>query len=317
MEISNSVLELIGNTPLVKLNRITMNKPFDVYVKLEYMNPSGSLKDRIAMEMIKDAEEEGALQEGYKIIEASTGNTGTALSLVGNYLGYPVEIFMPEGMTLERKRLINNFGGRILELESQETGDGSVAGAEVEISTRMKCLELESTCKKVWWARQFSNSSNTKAHMKTGEEIINQMEGGIDAFIASIGVGGTLYGVAKTLKEKMPGVLLIGAEPASAKFPLSEGFSRVPGACSAVTGGIIEEMINSRILDRIIKVGNQEAVKMSDRLIREEGLLCGISSGANVHVACKIGEEIGENKQIVTVLPDSRNRYYSNKIYTT
>lgn len=317
MKISGSIVEVIGDTPLVKLNKITKNKPFQIYVKLEYMNPSGSLKDRIAYEMIKDAERSGELKKGYKIIEASTGNTGTALSLVGNHLGYEVDIYMPEGMTPERKLLITKYGGNVVEVETRGTKQGSVAGAEVEIDTRMMCLEEEKTNENTWWARQFSNPSNTKAHLKTGEEIIDQLDGQVDVFTASIGVGGTLYGVAKALRKKFPKVLIIGVEPASARYPLSEGFTRVPGASSAVTGGIIEEMIQSGIVDRIIKVKNDDAVEMSYDLIRKEGLFCGISSGANVHAAFKIGEEIGEKITVVTVLPDSGNRYLTNKIYTT
>ncbi len=317
MRILGSIVELIGNTPLVKLNKITKNKPFQIYVKLEYTNPSGSLKDRIAYEMIKDAEKSGKLKKGYRIIEASTGNTGTALSFVGTHLGYEVDVYMPEGMTPERKLLITKYGGTVVEVENQEKKQGSVAGAEVEIGTRMMCLEHEKTYEKSWWARQFSNQSNTKAHLKTGQEIIDQLNGQIDAFTASIGVGGTLYGVAQALRKEFPKVLIVGVEPASAKFPLSEGFTRVPGASPAVTGGIIEEMIRSGIIDRIIKVKNDDAVKMSNNLIRKEGLFCGISSGANVHAACKMGEEMGEETNIVTVLPDSGNRYLTNKIYTT
>ncbi len=317
MKIMSSIVELIGNTPLVKLNKITENKPFQIYVKLEYTNPSGSLKDRIAYEMIKDAEKSGELKKGYRILEASTGNTGTALSFVGTRLGYEVDIYMPEGMTPERRLLITKYGGNLVEVENQETNGDSVAGAEVEIDTRMICLKHEKTYENTWWARQFSNPSNTKAHLQTGQEIIDQVDGEIDAFTASIGVGGTLYGVAKALRKEFPHILIVGVEPASAKFPLSEGFTRVPGASQAVTGGIIEEMIQSGIVDRIFKVKNDEAVKMSKNLIRKEGLFCGISSGANVHAACKIGEEIGDGSKIVTVLPDSGNRYLTNKIYTT
>lgn len=312
----DSVLDLIGNTPVVKLNKITQGLPFEVFTKLEYMNPSGSLKDRIAYEMIRIAKKEGRLKPGDKIIEASTGNTGAALSLVGKRLGYDIEIYMPEGMTPERKRIMESYGAEIHELELEKSEEGSIAGAEVEIDTRRKCLEIERTTQGVWWARQFSNRGNVIAHIKTGEELYDQLNGEIDVFVTSIGVGGTLYGVAKALKERLPNVMIVGAEPASARYPISEGYHNVPGASKEVTGGIIKEMMESGLIDKVEKVGNDEAIEMSDILVREEGLFCGISSGANVYLSLKIGEELGDAR-IATVLPDSRDRYLSEKKYTT
>ena len=313
----NSILELIGNTPLVKLNKVVEPDSADVLVKPEYLNPSGSLKDRIAVEMIRDAEEKGLLKPGYTIIEASTGNTGTALSFVGTQLGYDVEIYMPEGMTRERIRIMENYGAKVHELPLASGSEGSIAGAEVEIDTRIKCLEIESTNDNIWWARQFSNPANTRAHVKTGREIIDQLGEKVDAFVASIGVGGTLYGVAKALREVYSDVKIIGLEPASANYPLSEGFTRVPGTADEVCGGIIEDMMLSGILDKVVKVSNEDAIAMSDRLVKEEGLFCGISSGANAYMAVKIAKELGPGNNVVTVLPDHRDRYLSEKKYTT
>jgi cysteine synthase A len=317
MSFINSILDEIGNTPLVKLNRIIELGSANVYVKAEYMNPSGSLKDRIALEMIRDAEKQGTLKPGYTIIEASTGNTGTALGFVGTQLGYNVEIYMPEGMTPERIKIMENYGAKVHELNLENEGEGSIAGAEVEIDTRLKCLELESKNPKIWWARQFSNPANTRAHVKTGREIINQLGEPVDAFIASIGVGGTLYGVSKALREVYPNVTIIGLEPASARYAISEGYTRVPGTSDEVCGGIIEEMMNSGIVDKVVKVSNNDAISTSDRLVREEGLFCGISSGANVFMAKKIAEEFGSGKNVVSILPDHRDRYLSEKKYTT
>ncbi len=318
MKVVDSVLSLIGNTPMVRLQRITMEGMADIFVKLEYMNPSGSLKDRIAVEMIRQAEAKGKLKPGYTILEASTGNTGTAFSFVGGYLGYRVAIYMPEGMTPERIQLMESYGAEVHQLKlAQSSRERGVAGAEVEIDTRLKCLELERTRPNTWWARQFSNPANTGAHVKTGEEILRQMGGKVDAFVASIGTGGTLYGVAKALKEATPDVKIIGAEPASARYSLSEGHMRVPGFSSDVTGGIIEEMMGSGLIDEVLKVSNEEAVTMSERLVREEGLFCGVSSGANVHVAVKVAEELGVGKRVATLLPDSRDRYLTEKKYTT
>jgi len=318
LRVVDSVLDLIGNTPMVKLNRVTKEGMADIFVKCENMNPSGSLKDRIVLEMIREAEAEGKLKPGYTIIEASTGNTGTAVSFIGGYKGYKVEIYMPEGMTPERIRLMESYGAEIHQIELESSSeDESVAGAEVEIGTRERCLEIEKTRPKTWWARQFSNPANTRAHYKTGMEIYHQMEGRVDAFVASIGVGGTLYGVAKALKGENPDVRIVGLEPASANYPISEGHYRMPGISDEITGGIIEEMMESGIVDEVVKVTNRDAVEMSDRLVKEEGLFCGISSGANVYHALKVAAEMGPGRRVATVLPDNRDRYLSEKKYTT
>jgi len=318
LRVVDSVLDLIGNTPMVKLNRVTKEGMADIFVKCENMNPSGSLKDRIVLEMIREAEAEGKLKPGYTIIEASTGNTGTAVSFIGGYKGYKVEIYMPEGMTPERIRLMESYGAEIHQIELESSSeDESVAGAEVEIGTRERCLEIEKTRPNTWWARQFSNPANTRAHYKTGMEIYHQMEGRVDAFVASIGVGGTLYGVAKALKGENPDVRIVGLEPASANYPISEGHYRMPGISDEITGGIIEEMMESGIVDEVVKVTNRDAVEMSDRLVKEEGLFCGISSGANVYHALKVAAEMGPGRRVATVLPDNRDRYLSEKKYTT
>ena len=224
---------------------------------------------------------------------------------------------MPEGMTPERIKIMENYGAKVHELKLNASDEGSIAGAEVEIGTRIKCLEIESNNPKVWWARQFSNPANTRAHVKTGREILQQLDYQVDAFVASIGVGGTLYGVSKALREVNPDVYIIGIEPASARYPISEGYSRVPGTSDEVCGGIIEEMMKSGIVDKYVKVTNDEAVTISDRLVREEGLFCGISSGANVKIAIDVAKELGPDKKVVTVLPDHRDRYLTEKKYTT
>ena len=314
----DGVLDLIGNTPLVKLENIVLEGSADVFVKCEYFNPSGSLKDRVALEMIREAEREGKLGPGYTIIEASTGNTGTSLSFVGTLLGYRVVIYMPEGMTPERVRLMESFGAEVHELKGEEdSGSGGVAGAEVEIGTRMACYDIERSQPKTWWARQFSNPANTGAHLTTGREILEQMDGRVDAFIASIGTGGTLYGIAKILKEELPDVRIVGAEPAGGRFPLSEGHWRVPGFSDEVTGGIIKEMMESGLVDEVVAVANDDAAAMHERLVSEEGIFCGVSSGANVHLALQVAEEMGPGKRVATILHDSGDRYFTEKKYTT
>jgi cysteine synthase A len=225
---------------------------------------------------------------------------------------------MPEGMTRERIMIMESYGAKVHEIKLDSgPGDGSVAGAEVEIGTRLRCLEVERGNPRVWWARQFSNPANVKAHVRTGEEILEQMDGRVDAFVASIGVGGALYGVAKALKRKLPNVRIIGLEPASARYPISEGFKTIPGASPEVAGGIIAEMMDSGLIDEVVKVSNEDAVATSDRLVREEGLFCGMSSGANVFYSVKVAEELGRGKRVATVLPDHRDRYLSEKRYTT
>lgn len=318
MKAVDSVLDLIGDTPLVKLDKIVGERSADIFVKCEYFNPSGSLKDRIALEMIREAETEGKLGPGYTIIEASTGNTGTSLSFVGTLLGYRVVIYMPEGMTPERIRLIESYGAEVHELKGEEpSGSGGVAGAEVEIGTRMACYEIEKSQPKTWWARQFSNPANTGAHLTTGREILEQMDGRIDAFVGSIGTGGTLYGIAKALKEKLPEVRIIGAEPAGGNFPLSEGHWKVPGFSDEVTGGIIKEMMGSGLVDEVVPVDNDDAAAMHERLVREEGIFCGVSSGANVYLALQVADELGPGKRVATILHDSGDRYFTVKKYTT
>jgi cysteine synthase len=314
----DSILDVIGNTPIVKLQKVVPRTGADIYTKLEYLNPSGSYKDRIAFEMIRSAEAEGKLKSGYTIIEASRGNTGTALSFVGTRLGYNVEIYMPEGMTRERIKIMESYGAKVheMKIEGLDSKD-SIAGAEVEFIPRQKCLDLERSNPKIWWARQFSNPANWRAHLVTGNEILEQMNCKVDAFVASIGVGGTLYGVAKALKAKIPKCKVIGLEPASAMYAISSGVLSPPGISKEISGGIIEEMMESGLIDEVVKVTNEDAIKTSDRLVREEGFFCGISAGANVYYSLKVAESLGKGKRIVTVLPDHRDRYLSEKKYTT
>ncbi|MBS7652640.1 MAG: PLP-dependent cysteine synthase family protein [Candidatus Bathyarchaeia archaeon] len=316
MRVVNSVLELIGETPVVKLRRVTEGLDAEIYVKLEYMNPSGSLKDRIALEMIRRAEGEGRLKPGYTIVEASTGNTGIALSMVGRALGYRVAIYMPEGTTPERIKIMESFGAEVHLVKLRGGPRESLAGAEVEIPTREACLNLERSNPRVWWARQFSNPANTSAHIKTGEEILKQL-GRVDAFVASVGTGGTLLGVAKALRCRIPNVRIVAVEPSSAEYPLKHGYRRVPGACEEVTGGIIEEILDGGVLDEVIQVSNEEAIAMSDRLVKEEGLFAGVSGGANVYASVELAKSLGGQKRIVTVLPDSGDRYLTEKKYIT
>jgi len=320
MRISSDVLDLIGNTPMVRLRRTAHGVKANVLVKLEYLNPSGSLKDRIALRMIEEAERDGSLKPGYTIVEGSTGNTGISLSLVGALKGYKVVIYMPERVSEERIKMMRRYGAEVQIMsaeEERELKERSVSGAEIEVPLRIKCLEVERSTPKVWWARQFSNSANVKAHNRTGQEIMDQVDGRVDVFVASVGTGGTIMGVAEVLKSRFPRARVVAIEPASSMFPLISGYRKVPGASPEVSGGIIAEMLDKNLVDNVVQVKDEDAINMAHRLTREEGLFAGISSGANVLIAIREALKLGKDRNVVTVLPDNMDRYLSEEHYTT
>lgn len=320
MKVHNSILELIGNTPMVKLRKVTHGLTSEIVVKLEYLNPSGSLKDRIALEMIEQAEKTGDLNPGYTIVESSTGNTGIALSFVGTVKGYNVVIYetIPGKLGEEKAKMMRNMGAEVHMITPKDLEglkEKSVPGAEVELPGRQICLDLEKSNKKIWWARQFSNPGNVQAHRKTGKEIVEQVDGTVDCFVASIGTGGTLMGIAKVLKEKYPHVRVVGIQPASSSEAM------IPGKLypkSEIKGGIISDMLERPgFIDEIITVTDEEAVKMTHRLWKEEGLYAGVSSGANVYGAVREARKLGMGRTVVTILPDSMNRYLTEEHYVT
>lgn len=318
MQVAKSILDLIGKTPMVKLSNLTKDIEANVLVKLEYLNPSGSLKDRIALKMIEQAEEKGFLKPGYTIIEASTGNTGISLSFVGTRKGYKVVIYetIPGRMGEEKIKIMKNYGAEVKVITPKELErERSVAGAEIELPGRRICLELERRNPKVWWARQFSNPNNVRAHNKTAREILIQTNGGVDAFVASIGTGGTLMGIAEVLKKELPHIKIIGIQPASSKVTMMPG---KPYPRSEIKGGIISDMLEKpNLINEIVRVSDEEAVKMTHRLWMEEGLCVGVSSGANVLIAIKEAKRLGDGKNVVTVLPDSGDRYLTEEHYVT
>ena len=301
---------------MVRLNSVTRGFHSDVLVKLEYLNPSGSLKDRIALEMINEAEKSGDLKPGYTIVDASTGNTGISLSFVGVLKGYKVVILQatPEEASTERTKIMKNIGAEVDTITPGfDSKEKSIPGAEIELPARQTCLDLERNNTDVWWARQFSNPANVRAHNKTGKEILNQTNGNIDCFVASIGTGGTLMGIAEVLKKEIPDITIVGVEPASSSELIVPG-KQYPR--SEIKGGIISDMLEKELVDEIITVSNEEAVEMTHRLWREEGLFAGVSSGANVYGAVKKVEDM-KGKTVVTILPDSMNRYLTEEHYIT
>lgn len=324
MKVIKSVLDLIGNTPLLKLNRITNGVKANVLMKLEYLNPSGSYKDRIALRMIEDAERSGKLKPGYTIIESSSGNTAIALSMVGAIKGYKVKIFYPGDVWQEEKRkILKRFGAEVVPVErvvpTENARNKGVHGAIIEQPGRAKCLELEQHNPDVWWARQFSNPSNPLAHTALGREILEQTDGKIDVYVSSIGTGGNFFGVAKVLKENISHVKCIAVEPGgwAGHEAVLSGWKKGEKKETPVSGGILLDIVKEGIVDQIVAVGNEEARNMAYRLSSEEGLFVGISTGANALVAINEARKLGKDKNVVTVAVDRGDRYFSDERYIT
>ncbi len=328
MKILGSILEAIGNTPMIRLSRVTGSLKPSVLVKCEYLNPSGSIKDRIALRMIQEAEKAGKLKPGGRVVESSTGNTAIALSFVCAVKGLRAKMCMPKGWVSEdRRKILETYGAEIEEVEAgkeieEELKGKAVHGGVVEILPRRKALAYEQEDPEhTWFARQAMNPDNIAAHRDgTGKEILEQTDGRVDAFVGAVGTGGTLLGVAEALKAVNPKVKLYGVEPVSSSLfkmaPEIKTYMKkysIPG----VEGWIIEEIERRKIVDEIFLIGNREAVAMANRLCREEGLFCGMSGGANVFVALQIAEKLGPDQNVVTILPDNRYRYFASENFTT
>jgi cysteine synthase A len=293
----------------------------EVWVKVEYLNPSGSTKDRIALFMIEAAEREGKLRPGNTIVEASTGNTAIALAFVAAVKGYRLKIFMPaEAASGERVKLIRAFGAEIQTVDARAEGastDPTLHGGVLEILPRMKCRDLEASKPGVWWARQFSNPQNVQAHRETtGKEIVAQVPGRVDGFAASVGTGGTLLGVAQALREAWPEVRIMSVEPIGLPMLSKDARQRMP-LIPGITDGILVEIDRAQIVDDTVAIPDEEAVAMMHRLAMEEGLSCGVSGGANVVAAIRLAQKLGPKARVVTVLPDRRDRYLTVERYIT
>jgi len=321
-----SALKLIGNTPMVRLRRVTQGLDANIFVKCEFANPSGSIKDRMASKMIEGAEEKGRLRNRGTIVEMTSGNTGPALAFVGSVKGYKVRLFVPSQWTgtynpENRIKIMKLFGAEVNTVETEDYKDflkrlsGNEASAAVIAIGMKKCYDLETKNKAFWWADQFSNMDNPRAHKEsTGREMIEQLNGKIDAWVASIGTGGTLLGVAEALTEESLDAKIVGLEPEDAKVTewiekgiMNKFFDRLelPRRKS-----IVEAMLEKGIPDEILTLGHEEAKNMANRLCQEEGLFCGISSGANVYAALRIAKKLGKGANVVTVLVDRRDRYF-------
>lgn len=298
MKIAQSVLECIGGTPLVRLNRLPDPEGAVVLAKLESVNPSGSVKDRAVAAMVQDAEAGGLLQPGGTIVEASSGNTAIALAMVAAAKGYRLILSLPEGLSPERLRLLTLFGAEIISTPASLGMAGAVAAAKGVAEKTPGCCLLQ----------QFDNPANPQAHRRTmAREILEATGGKVNAFVAGIGTGGTVTGVGEALKEKVPGVQVIGVEPAGSPFLTRGKWGRhsIPG----LGAPFMPKVLNRGILDEIMTVSDEEAHDIMARLAREEGLLVGPSSGANVTAALRVARKLSRHQVVVTVLPDTGMRY--------
>lgn len=304
MKIANSVTELIGNTPLVRLNRLPNNKGAEVWVKLESFNPGSSVKDRIALNMIEDAEKKGLLSPGTVIIEPTSGNTGIGLAMVAAAKGYKLILVMPETMSIERRKLLAAFGAEFVLTPGAEGMKGAIN----------KAKELLAENPKYFMPQQFENPANPEVHrLTTAREIIQQINGKISAFVAGVGTGGTVTGVGELLKKEIPGVKIIAVEP-DASAVLS-GRNSAPHKIQGIGAGFVPDVLNLDLIDKIVTVTDEEAFDTARRMAKEEGLLVGVSSGAAVYAALKIAQELSPEDKVVTIAPDTGERYLSMDLF--
>jgi cysteine synthase A len=300
----STITELIGNTPLVRLNRISKEGSATIYGKVEYFNPGGSVKDRICLNMINEAERQGRLKPGATIVEPTSGNTGIGLALISAVRGYKLILVMPESMSMERASLLSSYGAQLVLTAAWEGMKGSIKEAE----------SLAAANPESFMPDQFSNPANPAMHRKTtAVEIWEAMEGRIDAFVAAVGTGGTITGCGEVFKERNPKIKVIAVEPAGS--PVLSGGDPGPHRIQGIGAGFIPKVLNRSILDGVMTVTDEEAFQTAKLLAKKEGLLVGISSGANVAAAQKVAAELGPDKNVVTILCDTGERYISIEKY--
>jgi len=299
----NSILDLIGNTPMVRINKLTPKDSASIFAKIESFNPCGSIKDRICRSMIEEAERENKIKSGDTIVEPTSGNTGIGLAFVCAAKGYKLVLTMPETMSVERRNMLKAFGAELVLTEGSRDMIGAVQRAK-ELCEQMGYFQPQ----------QFSNPANPEAHRRTTAlEIINQAED-MDAFVAGVGTGGTITGVGEVLKNELGNhVKIIAVEPM--KSPVLSGGKAGLHEIQGIGAGFIPEVLNRGIIDEVIQVSDEDAYDMTRRIIREEGILCGVSSGANLFAALKVAGQLGSGKKVVTVFPDTGERYLSTKLF--
>ncbi|MCQ2531920.1 MAG: cysteine synthase A [Saccharofermentans sp.] len=306
--IYNNVLEAIGHTPMVRLNKMAKPGSAQILVKFEGLNVGGSIKTRTAFEMIKAAEKEGRINENTIIVEPTSGNQGIGLALVGAVRGYKTIIIMPDSVSEERRKLVRHYGAEVILIH--DAGD---IGACIQECLNT-ALRMQDEDPNVFVPQQFTNRNNIRAHKNhTALEIMEQVEGPIDGFCSGIGTGGTLTGIGEVLKAQYPDMEIWAVEPENAA--ILAGGNIGTHLQMGIGDGIIPDILNTEIYDDIYIVTDEEALAISRKLAREEGIMCGISSGTNVAAAIKLAEKLGEGKTVVTVLPDTAERYFSTPLF--
>lgn len=303
MRVANDITSLIGETPIVKLNNIVDENSADVYVKLEYMNPGSSVKDRIAIAMVEAAERAGELKAGDTIIEPTSGNTGIGLAMVAAAKGYKAVLVMPDTMSQERRNLLRAYGAELVLTPGADGMKGAIKKAE----------ELKAA-HGYFMPQQFDNKANPAIHeATTGKEIVSQMKDGLDAFVSGVGTGGTITGAGKMLKDNFADIKLYAVEPKDSA--VLSGESPAPHKIQGIGAGFIPTVLDTDIYDGIVQIENEEAFEASRKVATTNGILGGISSGAAVAAAIKVAKELGKGKKVLAILPDNGERYLSTALY--
>ena len=300
-----TILDMIGNTPMVKLSRMSGPSDAEVWVKLESFNPGGSVKDRIALAMIEDAEKRGKLKKGMKIVEPTSGNTGIGLAMVAAVKGYTMVLTMPESMSMERRQLLSAYGAELVLTPAAKGMQGAVD----------KAAEILASSPEYFMPQQFENPSNPMVHRQTtAREILSFMGGKrIDAFVAGVGTGGTITGVGEVLRKKVKDVRIYAVEPAAS--PILSGGKAGPHPIQGIGANFVPKILNTKVYHEVIQVTADEAKATTKRLAKEEGLLVGISSGAACWAALQVAAKLGKGKRVVTILPDGGERYLSMGVF--
>ncbi|MCM3612667.1 cysteine synthase A [Planococcus sp. MERTA32b] len=301
--IANDITGLIGQTPIVKLNRLTGAEDAEVYLKLEYFNPGSSVKDRIALSMIEAAEKSGDLKEGDVIIEPTSGNTGIGLAMIAAAKGYKAILVMPDTMSMERRNLLRAYGAELILTPGAEGMNGAIKMAEQQAAENN------------WFMpQQFNNEANPEVHrLTTGPEIVEAMGDQLDAFVSGIGTGGTITGAGQVLKEKYPDILIAAVEPSDS--PVLSGGKPGPHKIQGIGAGFVPKVLNTEIYDEVIQVSNDQSYETARKVAREEGILGGVSSGAAVYAALQLAKRLGKGKKVLAVLPSNGERYLSTPLY--
>jgi cysteine synthase A len=301
--IYDDITELVGNTPLVKLNKLVSKDDAEVVLKIESFNPGGSIKDRIALNMIIEAEKSGNLEAGGTIVEPTSGNTGIGIAMVGAARGYNVILTMPESMSEERRQLLKAYGAELVLTDASGGMKSAIAEAE-KIAEKRNAVVLS----------QFTNDANPDAHRKnTAEEIIADTKGKIDYFVAGVGTGGTITGTGEVLKQRIKDIKIAAVEPEHSA--VISGEEAGPHKIAGIGAGFIPDVLNTEVIDRIEKVSNELAFETTRKLAQEEGIFVGISAGAAAAASLRIAAEIGSGKRIVVIIPDTGERYLSTGIF--